>query len=126
MRIADCGLQNSTGLIVAALVPTAPINEDESTWVRQILDAGDYLDGADFSRIERCAFSGAYLAISRAFLALAGPADFDSDTGSHPIGNSKTGTSHRIRDPGDLTLARATCRKRLDCQDGHSICGELA
>src|ERR1700688_5059458 len=91
--------------------------EDESASIRQILDAGNCLDGANLPRFDRYALGRAYVAVSGAFSALDRSTDLVRDAQCDSIRNPKIGPSDGIRDPGNAALACVAGRYSLANKD---------
>src|SRR5205807_9798236 len=81
--------------------------EHEPVSIRQILDAGNCLDGANLPRFDRYALGRAYIALSGAVSALARSPDFDRDARCDSARHPKAGSPDGIRDFGNAALACA-------------------
>jgi len=81
--------------------------EDESASIRQILDAGNSLDGDNLPRFDRYALGRAYIAVFGAAFALDRSANFGGGVERDPGWRPKTRSSDGVRDPGNAALARA-------------------
>src|ERR1700736_1262924 len=91
--------------------------EDESASIRQILDAGNCLDGANLPRFDRYALSRAYVAVFGAVVALDRSTDLVRSVECDPAWHPKIGPSDGIRDPGSAALAGVTRRHSLANED---------
>src|SRR5437763_8602233 len=82
--------------------------EDESASIRQILDAGNCLDGDNLPRFDRSDVGGAHVTFPGSVSALDRSADLARCAQRDSIRNSKTRSPHGIRDPGNAALACAS------------------
>ena len=90
--------------------------EHEAASIRQILDAGNCLDGGNLPRFDRYALGRAHLAVSGAVSPLDRSTDLARGIERDPAWHPKTRASDRIRDPGNAALARVA--------RGHSLANE--
>ena len=79
--------------------------EDESPSIRQILDAGNCLDGNNLPRFDGYALGRTHVTFSGAIFAMGRSADLVRGAQCDSIGHPKTWSSDGIRDPGNAALA---------------------
>ena len=99
LRISDrinCRAFRRNAIYLIGVRGGMPTNyvEHEAASTRQILDAGDCLDGVNLSWFNRRFVGRAYVAFSGAVFALARSANFICGAQIDPIRYSKTGTSN--------------------------------
>src|SRR6266446_3506956 len=91
--------------------------EHEDGSIRQILDAGNCLDGDNLPWFDRYALGRAHLAVSGAVSPLDRSTDLARGIERDPAWHPKTRASDRIRDPGNAALACVARRHSLADED---------
>src|SRR5438046_9856690 len=91
--------------------------EHEGGSIRQILDAGNCLDGDNLSRFNRYALCRAHLAVSGAVSPLDRSTDLARGIERDPAWHAKTGASDRIRDPANAASAPVAWGHSLEYED---------
>lgn len=87
--------------------------EHEAASIRQILDAGNCLDGDNLSWFNRYALGRAHLAVFGPVSALDRSTDLARGIERDPAWYPETRASNRIRGPGNAALARVARRYSL-------------
>jgi len=103
----------------------AVLLEHEVAPIRQILDASNCLDDADFPRFDRYFISRAHLTVSGAISALDRSTDLAGGVERDPGWYPKTWSSDGIRDPGGAALACAPQWYSLANEDVDLVCHRL-
>jgi hypothetical protein len=100
--------------------------EHEAASIRQILDAGNYLDGGNLPRFDRRFVGGAHLAFYRSVFALARSAYFLGSNQYDADSNPKTRPRDGVRNPGNAALAGVARRHSQANEDVDLACLSLA